>query len=99
MSTPRLWTAAEDEAINTAKARGETLPNLALRLGISYATIKGRRGFLLRWGKDEARTKKRRVEVTCYCCRKKFVTSQLDVRKCQKCRDYGHDISCYDARF
>jgi hypothetical protein len=98
MSAPRNWTAAEDDAINTAKARGETLPNLALRLGISYATIKGRRGFLLRFGSFENRAKKTPIEVTCYCCRKRFVTNQLDVRKCQKCRDYGHDISCYEAR-
>ena len=99
MSQARTWTAAEDEAINTDRERGETLPKLELRLGIAHSTVKGRRGFLLRWGKDEVRMVKRIVEVTCYCCRKKWKTDQLDVRKCPRCRDLGHDTSCYDARF
>jgi hypothetical protein len=46
-----------------------------------------------------ARAAKRVVEVTCYCCRKKWKTDQLDVRKCPRCRDLGHDTSCYEARF
>ena len=99
MGAPRSWTPAEDAAINTAHARGESLRDCAARLGISHSTVKGRRGFLLRCGKDEVKPAKRIVEVTCYCCRKKWKTDQLDVRKCPRCRDLGHDTSCYDARF
>lgn len=97
MSQARNWTAAEDEAINTARDRGETLRACAERLGIAHSTVKGRRGFLLRWGKDEVRMVKRIVEVTCYCCRKKWKTDQLDVRKCPKCTKYGHEIECYGS--
>lgn len=94
--------AKHDARIVKLKADGKSFAEISEETGISTTSLRTRLVMLGAYQAKRSMTKpkgeKRLIQVTCFCCRRKWRTDNSMLRKCPQCRKAGHEVSCYEWR-